>query len=342
MDRIRKQCLWRGNDRTARGGHLATWPMVSKPKIKGGLGILNLRLQKDVPWVQLVWHKYYSNGLVPHGHREVGSFWWKDLLRLSVLYRGIAKCQVGDGSTILFWEDLWCPQVLSTQLPCLFSFARDQRISVRNVVEAEDLYSLFMLPLFAQAHAELLELQNELQSVLVFEDQNDVCSLMWGYLDYSSSKFYSLVFKNMAVHPSFTWLWKSKCTPRIKFFGWLLFVHRLNTRNMLRRRHFHIDSGYTCVMCSSGAEEDILHLFFVCPFAVSCWQTIGLHWPAAGDLQEKLSFGRRNSTHGFFMEIFLVPPGSSGTSGMTKFSMVRLLAELFGFRGSRSKKTFSS
>jgi hypothetical protein len=46
MDRIRKQCLWRGNNRTARGGHLAAWPMVSKPKVKGDLGILNLRLQK--------------------------------------------------------------------------------------------------------------------------------------------------------------------------------------------------------------------------------------------------------------------------------------------------------
>ena len=90
MDRIRKQCLWRGNNRTARGGHLAAWPMVSKPKVKGGLGILNLRLQndalllkqlnkfynrKDVPWVHLIWYRYYDQGKVPHGQKEVGSFW---------------------------------------------------------------------------------------------------------------------------------------------------------------------------------------------------------------------------------------------------------------------------
>jgi len=35
MDRIRKQCVWRGNDRSQRGGHLASWPIVSKPKKKG-------------------------------------------------------------------------------------------------------------------------------------------------------------------------------------------------------------------------------------------------------------------------------------------------------------------
>ena len=35
MDRIRKQYVWRGNDRSQRGGHLASWPIVSKPKKKG-------------------------------------------------------------------------------------------------------------------------------------------------------------------------------------------------------------------------------------------------------------------------------------------------------------------
>ena len=46
LDRIRKQCLWRGNDTSKKGGNLAAWPMV-KPKLKGGLGVLNIRLQND-------------------------------------------------------------------------------------------------------------------------------------------------------------------------------------------------------------------------------------------------------------------------------------------------------
>ena len=91
---------------------------MQKPKSKGGLGVINLRFdallmkhlhmfynKENIPWVQLVWFKHYS-GRVPHASREVGSFWWKDVLRLNTLCRGIARCQVGDGTIVTFWEDL--------------------------------------------------------------------------------------------------------------------------------------------------------------------------------------------------------------------------------------------
>jgi hypothetical protein len=116
IDRARKQCLWRGNDVDKKGGNLVAWPTVMKPKNKGGLVVLNIRLQndallmkqlhkfynkEDVPWVHLVWSRYYTNK-VPHAAREKGSFWWKDVLRLNTIYRGIAKCTIGDGSTVCF------------------------------------------------------------------------------------------------------------------------------------------------------------------------------------------------------------------------------------------------
>jgi hypothetical protein len=114
IDRARKQCLWWGNSAQKKGGNLVSWPNVMMPKEKGGLGIINLRLQNDallmkhpskfynkadIPWVCLVWNIYYTNQ-VPHATREMGSFWWKDVLRLNILFRGIAKCELGDGSTV--------------------------------------------------------------------------------------------------------------------------------------------------------------------------------------------------------------------------------------------------
>jgi hypothetical protein len=120
IDRARKQCLWRGNDANRKkGGNLVAWEVVMQPKEKGGLGVLNLRLQNDallmkhlskfynhanIPWVQLIWNKYSSK--VPHAAREVGSFWWKDILRLNTIFRNISKCELGNGASVCFWDDL--------------------------------------------------------------------------------------------------------------------------------------------------------------------------------------------------------------------------------------------
>ena len=123
-----------------KGGHLAAWSIVQKPKDKGGLGMINLWLQndalllkqlhkfysrQDVPWVNLIWKMYYQN-TVPRASREVGSFWWKDVLQLNALYRGIAKCSLGNGSIVLFWDDLWCPVVLAQAFPNFFSSCHKQ------------------------------------------------------------------------------------------------------------------------------------------------------------------------------------------------------------------------
>jgi hypothetical protein len=58
-------------------------------------------------------------------------------------------------------------------------------------------------------------------------------------------------------------------TPRIKFFMWLLVVDHMNTRGMLLRRNYNVQPNANCVMCSLALEEDIDHLFFGCPFALS-------------------------------------------------------------------------
>jgi len=153
--------LWHGNSEQKKHGNLVAWQMVQMPKDKGGLGVINLRLQNDalllkhldkfynkvdVPWVQLVWFKYYSNKVL-HAACEVGSFWWKDVLRLSSLYRTIARCTVGDGSTICFWDDQWYGPILKHVYPRIASYSRSESISVFDIMQAKDLDTLFFLPL---------------------------------------------------------------------------------------------------------------------------------------------------------------------------------------------------
>ena len=92
-----RQLLWNRKDNNKHGKCLASWDMVCKPKDKGGLGVLNLRLQNkallmknihkfynhmDLPWVDLIWNAHYSNDSIPHATNPKGSLWWKDCLSL--------------------------------------------------------------------------------------------------------------------------------------------------------------------------------------------------------------------------------------------------------------------
>jgi hypothetical protein len=62
--------------------------------------------REELPWVQLLWTKYYSNGKVP-GQSMKGSFWWWSILKLLTTFKGIAEAEAGSWSTILFWKDVW-------------------------------------------------------------------------------------------------------------------------------------------------------------------------------------------------------------------------------------------
>jgi hypothetical protein len=198
-----------------RKRNLAAWPMVLKLKEIGGLDVIDLRLQNyallmkqlhkfyskvDVPWVRLIWAKYY-NTKVPHGTRKVGSFLWKDILRLNVIYRGIARCSIGDGSTVLFWNDLWTDGILSHEFPRLYSFALDQNISVKGIMEVGHLDDLFSLPLSAQAFEEYQLLQSKLQEIQYDVTITDKWNFIWGNGIYTSRKFYALGYSHMDALP---------------------------------------------------------------------------------------------------------------------------------------------
>jgi hypothetical protein len=77
---------------------------------------------------------------VPRAAREKGSFWWKDILRLNTLYCSLLP---RDGSTVLFWDDLWSDRVLSHDFPCLFSFAKSARASVKHIMSEKQTWTRF-------------------------------------------------------------------------------------------------------------------------------------------------------------------------------------------------------
>jgi len=110
-------------------------------------------------------------------------------------------------------------------------------------MSAEDLDTLFVLPLLQEAFEELELLGEFLQSQTLDEESRDTWIYQWGNATYSSSRVYKLAFQNLLEHPVFTWLWKSKCTPRVNVFAWLVLVDRLNTKTMLQRRNLYAENN---------------------------------------------------------------------------------------------------
>lgn len=128
---------------------------------------------------------------------------------------------------------------------------------------------------------------------------------------YSSRKYYKSVFSNLPASPIYKKMCHSKCTPRMKFFMWLVVVDRLNnTGSMLLRRTYNVQPNANCVMCflSFWTQKRILitSSLFGCPFAMTCWQKLGIQWNGLLNIYDKVLEAERQSSHPFFMEIVMI------------------------------------
>jgi hypothetical protein len=319
IDRARRNCLWRKRKDDEKVHSLAAWEMVCKPKNKGGLGIINLKIQNkclmmkqlhkfynnvDLPWVKLIRNSYYYKE-VPHAVTVCGSFWWRSIMRMFELYRQVTHCKIGSGETILFWSDNWNNGVFDDIFPRLSSFAKDKYISVKEALQIIDPEQAFHLPISAEAAAELRTLQHMLAGV-VTSDENDqwlITSNKSGV--FIPSQVYRMSFQHISSHFPSQWIWKSKCTSKHKFFAWLILHDRINTKDMLRRRHWQVTSDHGCVLCSADALEDWSHLFFECNFSVRVWIYLQVNW-TSGSGPEMLKNTKKIFKGPCFVEIIIL------------------------------------
>jgi hypothetical protein len=250
FDRILRQCLWRDQDGEPKQS-LAAWDMICKPKLKGGLGIVNFQRQnaallikfldkfynkKDVPWVHLVWFAHYQ-GKVPHEENLCGSFWWRDVCKQVDNFRGVAYVKHGTGETASFWHDSWSlggsKQPMSQRFPRLFSYVLDDKASIAHIYQMENIMQLFYTPLSTQAFQELIDLQGLMQENPLSAEK-DRWQYSWGDT-YSAKAFYDQTHAHIRVPTVYSWLWKSACMMKLKVFAWLLLSDRLNTKDLLKR-----------------------------------------------------------------------------------------------------------
>lgn len=125
-----------------------------------------------------------------------------------------------------------------------------------------------------------------------------------GFIKLTSKKAYLQLIGYRQVHPVYKWLWKSYCQPRRKFFSGTCWRTNSTLSELLRRKTVELES-YNCALCHQDSDETLMHLFFHCPFAMSCWNALGLAPFVQSELLQTISVFGDLIHQPFFMEIII-------------------------------------
>jgi hypothetical protein len=76
-------------------------------------------------------------------------------------------------------------------------------------------------------------------------------------------------------------------------FAWLLLRDRLNTRDLLQRRHWKVTDDTHCELCPARIYEDRVNLSFDCNFSRRVWTYLLIERPDSDDIQVLVSEAKR-------------------------------------------------
>jgi hypothetical protein len=152
----------------------------------------------DLPWVNIIWNSYYTSGRLP-GHRRIGSFWWKSMLKLLHNFKGLAYPIISNGRSILFLEDLWNKSIPSQQYPELFSFANNTKLSITEAKQQDHLFQIFQLPISEQAYEQYLELHEAWEQITI-NNLKDRWRYIWDLDSYSTKNAYRHLMGHSNIH----------------------------------------------------------------------------------------------------------------------------------------------
>lgn len=316
INKYLRNFFWRKYGMADNGTALIAWSKVCKPKEQGGLGILDISMhnkallmknilkflnREEIPWVKLIWEKYYSQSIAMD--KVEGSFWWRAHLKLIQEFKTASTCTVSSGQSILFWKDNWTGDKLEQKFPELHSFAVRDTISVQEFCESESWIEQFHMPLSTQAYNQFLQLEDLIPSL--DRHGKDIWTCNGLKNKFSSMLMYKHLMGNEEGHPIFNLIWKSSSRLRHKIFFWLVAHCRINTRSHLLRKGMHLHNPH-CPNCNQKAEETALHLLWDCNFAQDCWSTLIPHKARGTSVYEETLLAATQLPKQFAIEIVIL------------------------------------
>jgi hypothetical protein len=155
LEKLQRDILW-GSIGEEKRFHLIRWDKVCLPLQYGGLAIKNLRLFNQALLGKWIWrfgteHDFLRRKVIEAKYGSARSGWcsnpmnspngvslWKTISKDWSSFKRFISFDVGDGSRVSFWHDVWCgDNTLKATFPTLFAIACNPAASV------EDLHQIY-------------------------------------------------------------------------------------------------------------------------------------------------------------------------------------------------------
>ncbi|KAJ4821284.1 RNA-directed DNA polymerase (reverse transcriptase)-related family protein [Rhynchospora pubera] len=277
IDKTRRRFLWGTTQTGGQRMSLLAWDRVCLPRVHGGLGILDFCLHNKALLLRWLWKLYtdqsslwfkVANTLLeaqrgcksPSLWITEGSFFWRDLRSLFPLFQLSTRTQVLSGTESSFWYDNWGGKPLFFLTKSGGKPARPRICLKEGLTRINE---LLPRPYNLDSHYVVSN-----APLALHHSGSDSVQWIWSAdRNFSVASTYKALCSAGKLKSPFTWIWKLRIPPSIRFFLFLLSCDRVLTRQQLSKRGLHTHVG--CDFCSSTDLEDSLHLFFTCPFSIS-------------------------------------------------------------------------
>ena len=195
-------------------------------------------------------------------------------------YRSLTAVSVGDGATTSSWFDHWLLNTtLKDTFPVLFSHCVRVDETVRTVLNLG--LDSMLQPRRTRAATEELMILSVCLAHVSLQNKPDARTLLTTKREpFTSSGAYSAL-QGLTLSSDVSRIWATKLPTKIKFFAWLLFHGRLNTRAHLHHRNIKPLQDSWCERCPGVLETDA-HIFWECSAARGVWDQ--LHISILGDV----------------------------------------------------------
>jgi hypothetical protein len=214
IDKLHRAFIWAGTDAMAGGKCKVAWPVVTRPRDLGGLGISDLRRTGITLRVRWIW-KDRRLGRAPRTSERAAL----------ALFQAATVFSLGNGESIFFWIDRWLQgESVQSIAPTVFAAVRPRK---RRATVAEALPNLAWVrhicaPVTMQLVVEISRLCDLLEHVHLLPQPDTLSWWLTEDLNYSAASAYGAIFLGASLPLSAKEIWRTAAPPRVRFLFWLV------------------------------------------------------------------------------------------------------------------------